>query len=797
MSTHLQRLGKYELRERLGRGGMAEVWKAFDPQLERYVAIKILHPDLLADPDFMNRFIREARVIASLHHPNIVQIHDFQISHPPESSTPLAYMVMEYVEGQTLAEYIRNTSRVGKFPPAGDIVYLFTAIGKAIDYAHQQGMIHRDIKPANILLDKRNTRHSPVGEPILTDFGIAKLLGASSGTMSGMWIGTPLYISPEQVQGYPGNERSDIYSLGVILYEICTGVPPFRGETIAAIMMQHVSTMPTPPALINPHIPPLLSMVIVRAMAKDPAARFSSAGALAAALAEALNMPVPADLSLSALPVADMSGPTYLSPLPPAAQPGPAPGLLSPGATPSSSPVMGGPVPHVALSTPQFTPSITPAASSGHGTPAMPPGAPSSSLPNQPATAPPGTSLPAPTTPVPPAPRVPVPPWWRRGLLVALLLLLVLGGALGAFLVFGRPAPAPPAPQIVGHAFFVSSGQISEESSQGINDQVQVDLYNIPDPAPGKAYYTWLLSDLKQTEWTPVFLGRLAVNHGEVHFHYLGDPQHTNLLEITSRFLITEEDASVAPVAPALDQSAWRYYAVLPQTPDPTDTVDHFSALDHLRHLLAQDPKLKALNLPGGLDIWLFRNTEKIFEWSGSARDYWAQRNPAGIHNQVVRILDYLDGSHYVQADVPPGTPLLVNPRIAPVALLEFDPQNQNPPGYLFHINKHLKALTHAPGTSPNQRKLAAQINTYLDNVRYWLEKVHADARQLITMDDAQLLAQATLSLLDDMETQARAAYIGQIDPNTNQVRGGVIQIHFNIQLLATFAIAPFTPAQQ
>src|SRR5437899_3894515 len=140
-----QRLGKYELRERLGRGGMAEVWKAFDPQLERYIAIKILHADLQTDPEFMSRFAREGRLIASLHHPNIVQIYDFQTSDSPESHHPLAYMVMDYVEGQTLAAYLRNTSRLGKYPPPAGLVQLFASISRAVDYAHQQGMIHRDI----------------------------------------------------------------------------------------------------------------------------------------------------------------------------------------------------------------------------------------------------------------------------------------------------------------------------------------------------------------------------------------------------------------------------------------------------------------------------------------------------------------------------------------------------------------------------------------------------------------------------------------------------------------------------
>src|SRR6266568_4097415 len=281
-----QRLGKYELRELLGRGGMAQVWKAYDTQLERYVAIKLLHSDLQADPEFITRFSREARVIASLHHPNIVLIHDLQISRTSESNNPIAYMVMDYVEGQTLANYIRTTSHIGKFPPPEDIVHLFASISRAIDYAHQHGMIHRDIKPANVLLDKRNTKQNPMGEPVLTDFGLAKLMGVTSGTVSGTWLGTPLYISPEQAQGHPGNERSDIYSLGVILYEACAGVPPFMGESIQAIMMQHIISMPISPALVNPTISPRLSMVILRGLAKNPADRFSNAPAMTAALAK-------------------------------------------------------------------------------------------------------------------------------------------------------------------------------------------------------------------------------------------------------------------------------------------------------------------------------------------------------------------------------------------------------------------------------------------------------------------------------------------------------------------------------
>jgi serine/threonine protein kinase len=789
------RIGKYEFRELLGRGGMAEVWKAYDPQLERYVAIKLLHANLQSDPEFLTRFSREARVIASLHHPNIVQVHDFQIAQPPETNGPLPYMVMDYVEGQTLAQYIRSTSRVAKYPSATELVQLFASISRAVDYAHQQGMIHRDIKPSNILLDKRHTSQNAMGEPILTDFGIAKLLGTSTETMSGMWLGTPAYISPEQAQGHPGNERSDIYSLGVILYEICTGVQPFRGETIASIMMQHLNAMPMPPALINPAIPPMLTKVILQALEKDPQLRFSSASAMTAALAEALGVPIPSGMSGLLSAEQAMSGPTFRSQSPNILQQGMAqssPSFPAIGASGSFQPVG------------YVTPQVAAIPDEKQGAPVTPAG----HTPGGSSLAQAATNLPVPLSSTSAAPTTPA--FWsplssgkqRKGLraaLIALAIILVLGAGLGGLYLLNRNASAPvvASSQIRGHVIFTSSGITSGTSNQGINDEVQIDLHNIPNPAAGNSYYAWLLGDTTQPLSPPILLGKLTVSGGQVHFHYPGDSHHTNLTAITSRFLITEESGTTLPSVPNPDQSTWRFYAQLPQTPDTMDMM-HEGALQHVRHLLADAPELESIKLPGGLDIWLFRNTEKIVEWAGSARDEMNNTSPnAGlIHRQLLRILDYLDGNVYVQQDVPAGSPNLVSSRIAPLAFLEFDEQKQQPPGLLYLIGIHLTALTQAPGVSSETHQLAVQIDQGINNIHAWLEQVHQDAKQLVRLTDQQLLTQNTLPVLDDIVTNALDAFIGRPDPSTGQIQEGVVQVHYNIEGLATYDVSPYRSGQ-
>ncbi len=789
MSSYPQRLDKYELRERLGQGGMAEVWKAFDTQLQRYVAIKLLHANLRDDPNFVTRFRREAQLIASLHHPNIVQIHDFQVAQSPtgqgNDTMPIAYMVMDYVEGQTLATYIHTTSARGNIPSPADILRLFTSISLAIDYAHQHGMIHRDIKPSNILLDGRNTTLNPMGEPILTDFGVAKLMSSSSNTQSGALLGTPLYISPEQARGYPGNERSDIYSLGIILYEIITGVTPFRGANPLDVMNQHINSMPPSPVLINPRIPPALTLVIMRGLAKNPAERFPSASSLTIALAEAFNLPVPEVLSQPGYPTTPLEMPTAVQTF----ASSPSTQLAPPSVPPT-------PVLTVQSGQSHVTPILTPAALSAIN-----------AIPAQAGTMPPQT------TPMPPGNKRDRRRTWYIALAVALIVVL-LGSSLATYFIFFQHlfTPTP----IIGNAFFVSSGQVNPDTTQGIADQIKVVLHNVPPPAAGKSYHLWLLGDINPPS-SPDLLGTppiqlpmlltatLPVQHDTVNYLYLGDTNHDNLFSAGSRLLITEESSS-AVSSPSTNRSTWRYYAALPQAPIPLD-ANHFSAVTHIRHLFYNETGIKVLGLPGGLDTWFTRNTEKLLEWSISARDDWhgASTTPTDsslMHDQFIRMLDYLDGSPNVHIDTATGTPILADPTFSKVALLTVDPQNQgqpqfdaiNPPGYVDHIQLHVSQVSKAIDITPQERVLTASILDAVNNAKTWLMQARQDDIQLHNMNNTQLMQPASGAILDDLVTQITYAYMGQLDPLNNQVHPGVLQMHYDIQQLATFTFTTDIP---
>ncbi|MBI5653155.1 MAG: tetratricopeptide repeat protein [Chloroflexi bacterium] len=271
MST--QSFGKYVVTKSLGKGGMAEVFLARDPLLERNVAIKVIHPHLATDPGFGERFRREAKLVASLRHAHIVQLYDFDI----QNDQP--FMVMEFLDAGTLKDRFAKTRAM----PFAEIAHILDAIASALDFAHARGAVHRDVKPTNILFTSND-------EPVLADFGIAKIVGdAAQLSASGAIVGSPAYMAPEQAASKPVDTRADIYALGVVLYEMLTGRVPFQGDSPTAVLMQHLNAPPPPPRQFNANIPDVVQQVVLQALAKNPAERFARAGDLARAFSAALR----------------------------------------------------------------------------------------------------------------------------------------------------------------------------------------------------------------------------------------------------------------------------------------------------------------------------------------------------------------------------------------------------------------------------------------------------------------------------------------------------------------------------
>jgi predicted Ser/Thr protein kinase len=251
--------GRYELIELIGKGGMSSVWRAHDRLLDRTVAIKVLHEQFASDDEYVERFRREARSVAQLSHPNIVTVID------RGEDESRQFIVFEFVEGENLKQLIRRTGPL----PVRDAILMALQMARALSFAHGRGLVHRDVKPQNVLLNDD-------GQAKMTDFGIARSVDVQGVTITGTVLGTSEYISPEQARGEQVNAQSDVYSLGVVLYELLTGSVPFQGESFVTIALKHVHE--PPPNLLErrPDAPPRVAMAVERAMAKSPADRFQS-----------------------------------------------------------------------------------------------------------------------------------------------------------------------------------------------------------------------------------------------------------------------------------------------------------------------------------------------------------------------------------------------------------------------------------------------------------------------------------------------------------------------------------------
>ncbi len=262
----ISQLGRYEIIGELGQGAMGVVYKARDPLIDREVAIKTINLSLAMEErdEYEARFYQEARAAGRLSHPNIVTIFDVG------RSEDIAYIAMEYLQGRELRDILNETPLL----PVGEVIDIVAQVAQGLAYAHEHDIVHRDVKPSNVMIVRD-------GHVKITDFGIARMASAAVRTQTGMVLGSPKYMSPEQVMGKMTDRRSDIFSLGVMLYEMLTGQVPFIGENVNAIMYQTLNSIPVSPSSVNPEVPEMLDYILAKALAKDLDSRYQNAGELA------------------------------------------------------------------------------------------------------------------------------------------------------------------------------------------------------------------------------------------------------------------------------------------------------------------------------------------------------------------------------------------------------------------------------------------------------------------------------------------------------------------------------------
>ena len=263
--------GRYQVEALIGQGGMSSVYKALDPNLRRVVAIKMIHPHLSSDQGFVRRFEEEAAAVAQLRQPHIIQVYDF--NHDGNTY----FIVFEFIPGESLQEYLKRLDDMNRPMSIEEAVDIGAKVADALDFAHEQGLIHRDVKPANVMINVRQ-------EPILMDFGIAKIIGGTQHTATGAVLGTARYMSPEQIKGQSIDRRTDIYSLGVMLYEMLSGRPPFEADSAMTLMMMHIQDPVPDLGELRPGVPQALQAVILKALEKDRSNRYQTAAEFAQAL---------------------------------------------------------------------------------------------------------------------------------------------------------------------------------------------------------------------------------------------------------------------------------------------------------------------------------------------------------------------------------------------------------------------------------------------------------------------------------------------------------------------------------
>ncbi|MEO8972258.1 MAG: protein kinase [Ktedonobacteraceae bacterium] len=797
MSNTPRRIGKYELRQELGSGKAGEVWQGYDYQTRSEVAIKLFHLDLQADPHFLTHFLQEGQTIRALHHPHLVAVHDVDVARSPEADATnqsLPYLVMDYIEGPNLARYLQQTSHAGKFPGVSDIVYLITSIGEAVDYAHENGVMHGNIQPSNILLNAHDTSHLAAGEPLLADTGIIALIGNAS-----MGSSKPYYLSPEQAKGQTPTASSDIYALGVILYEMCTGKLPFQAESNVALMMHHINTLPTPPVLINPHISQKLSEVILRAMSKHPQMRYAKAADLSEALTDAcslnvmLNRPMPTitqSNSTHSLPVGQNSGSfnTILGvsqPVPPVSSPLPVIAARQFNAQPRTTSAI----------TRVIQP-VQPPTTDPHSTPTRVEGGQSGAFASLPrASMPMPIVLPRTSTPITSAQTasIPTPPTYSAKIpvaqmpkskgftlspfslaVIALIMLLLVVGSLAASLLLRNTNSQQPATtravvpvnSIVGQVFF-------QDDALGHNDMLRIGMKNISVPVAGKQYVAWIV----EPSGNYLLLGPLTIQQSEATLLYTGNGKHSNLLPIVEGIDITLENASGAmPTTPSLNA---KVYAA------------SFAAasLPFIKNLLDVLPNSQS---QASLIINLYGTIQGMNDKAGSIVDSLRVNDDYGLAiRQATRIIEMIDGTDYASksGDLPAKFPGLLT---VPVGLIS----SPTVPGYMDMVATQIAKIQATAGTSSDLLQHARNVSNAITDLRNWIQNMRTLTVQILKAPNIHSTSLIGVAL--QLKQLADAVYTGRtIPPNGGPLpilgSAGAYQAYIECQYLAALDIVKAT----
>ena len=805
MSTTPRRLNKYELHSKIGRGSIGEVWKGRDLQLQRDVAIKLLHTDLQqANPHFFDDFTTAGTALSALHQDHLVPLREVNVYRAPNGNETVAYIVMDYIEGPTCNDYLKATSHRGQFPSIHNIVYLYSCLGEALDYTHSKGIIHGDIKPKNILLQAKNRTNFDAGEPLLVDTGFCPMLGITPNA------DMPFYISPEQAGGGRPNTRSDIYALGALLYEICTGVPPFRGESPISIMMQHVNALPTPPNLINPNIPAALSEVILRALAKDPIARFASASLMATAIAEACSMRPSLKLrAIQALPEPGHS----------TAQGGPTITILGvpqPFSPQTLQPPLNAPISRPLPALPpasQSLPGISSQPLPSNSRPLPAPPAASQSLPGivhaQPSNSRPLPAPPANSPSLPGIPQPPVVPSQRvSGLLSGYQVRDVPSASYQPTPAIGparqpeipareprqapsvyssvavpRPATAPQTPPqalpprrrrlidqpayvfliavilllLLGGTFLGNFWLQSRNTpSTATNDNVTRAFFQ--DDALGHNDVLHIQIDhidapaqgqtyfaWLETGAKSLPLGAMPVQNGALSYTYPGNTQHTNLFNVATGMLITLEDANTQPQAPGQQHI---YHGAL----DPKVSTA-------VKNILSSTPGLENNQ---SVIVTLFETIKSMNDKTGSIADTIQsdQKDKSLATRQATRVIEMLEGSNYARqsGDRPQNVPSQLN---IDRGLLSSPTQK----GYLDILDEQVQQVKQVAGNNKDLLQRVQNTEYAIQDLRDWLQKVRTN--DVLLLKAADLADPANLSIALQLKQAAADSYTGRtIPPN-------------------------------